>query len=117
MTQLSIGYYLGCPAWASAGGRVSRSVTGTRLVRIIGRAQPELVQPYFDDWAPIVAEWIMAGLTPYVFAHAPDDDVLAAALARRFHLTLMNHLPSVARLPAFHGEAESASKPRQQELF
>jgi uncharacterized protein YecE (DUF72 family) len=96
---------------------IRHTVIGTRpMVRIIGRNQPDLVQPWLDEWAPIVGNWISRGLTPYVFVHAPAD-VHTAELARRFHATLRKHLPSVAPLPPFHGEAQAAASMRQRELF
>ena len=89
------------------------TLTGTQpMLRIIGRNQLDLVQPWLDEWAPIVAKWIADGLKPYVFLHTPDD-LYAPELARRFHTTLLQCAPQVGTLPPFPSEREI----RQRELF
>lgn len=88
------------------------TVTGTRpFVRIIGRNDPALVEKWCDEWAPIVADWIRDGLTPYVFTHAPHD-LFAPDLTRLFHAHLMRELPDLAPLPQW--PAEVAPKREQQ---
>lgn len=54
------------------------------MLRLVGRNQVERVEPWIDEWAEVVAQWIAEGLHPYVFLHAPDDS-FAPQLARMFH--------------------------------
>jgi uncharacterized protein YecE (DUF72 family) len=97
-----------------------QTVTGTRpMLRLIGRDEPELVQPWIDEWAPIVAGWIKRGWTPYVFTHAPHDKY-APDLARQFHQTVRRHFPALPPLPPWPGEEEVATargRPGQRMLF
>ncbi len=93
------------------------TVTGKRpLVRFIGRNNVDEVTPWLRDWAPVVAKWMEEGLTPYFFAHAPDD-TFAPALARSFHTELMRHTPNLGTLPAWPGETELWQTQKQQRLF
>ncbi|NND98592.1 MAG: DUF72 domain-containing protein [Pirellulaceae bacterium] len=73
------------------------------MLRIIGRDRIELVDRFFDQWAPIVSNWIRNGRKPYVFTHAPDD-MFAPDLARRFAAEMQCRLGeatiSVPRPPA-----------------
>ncbi len=73
------------------------------FVRLVGRDRVELVQPWIDEWAPIVSGWIQAGLNPYVFTHAPND-AFAPELAEAFHRAVSRSLPIVPPLPT--GRAE-----------
>ena len=79
---------------------VRQTVTGKHpILRIVGRDRIELVDRFFDQWAPIVARWVSDGLRPYVFTHAPSD-AFAPALARRFLNRLSLEMPdSDLRLP------------------
>ena len=43
------------------------------MLRLVGRNNVELVDQFLDQWAPIIAGWVQQDLTPFVFAHAPDD--------------------------------------------
>jgi uncharacterized protein YecE (DUF72 family) len=72
---------------------VRQTVTaGHPMLRIVGRNQIELAEPYFAMWAAEVAKWARVGLKPYIFTHAPDD-ANAPALARLFLDRLREHLP------------------------
>lgn len=105
-----------------AQGRKPRSplrhtVTGPRpLLRIVGRNDVVATQPWFDEWAPIVARWIQAGLKPFVFTHAPHDK-FAPQHARAFHATLSKHLSDLPPLAPWPGEQAAATRKRQRELF
>jgi uncharacterized protein YecE (DUF72 family) len=93
-----------------------RTLTGARpFVRIVGRNSLAATRPWLDEWAAIVAEWITAGLTPYVFAHTPDD-TFAPPMAAAFHQALRAHLKSLGPIPEWPGILESRL-PRQQSLF
>ena len=72
--------------------------TGKRpFVRFVGRNTPEQADPWLEELAPAIAEWIGQGLHPYVFIHAPDD-TFAPPLAERFHRCLRSRLPSLPEL-------------------
>ena len=53
---------------------VRKFVTGSRpLLRLVGRNDLSLVEPWVKEWTQQIREWVDAGLEPYVFAHTPDD--------------------------------------------
>lgn len=94
-----------------------RTVTGRHpLLRLIGRDNLDLVQPWIDDWAPIVAEWLHAGLSPFVFTHTPKD-FFAADFAQRFHRRLSELVPKLPPLPKMPTELQSQKQPKQRQLF
>lgn len=94
-----------------------RTVTGRHpLLRLIGRDNLDLVQPWIDDWAPIVAEWLHAGRSPFVFTHTPND-FFAAEFARRFHSRLSGLVPTLAPLSKPPAESQSQKQPKQRQLF
>ena len=87
---------------------VRQTVTGQRpLLRFVGRNDVTAAQPWIDEWAPVVAQWIGNGLTPYVFAHTPHDQH-APDLARLFHDTLARHIPDLPPLPVWPGASTTA---------
>lgn len=74
------------------------TVTGKRpMLRFVGRDQVELADPWIAQWASIVASWMHQGLTPYIFAHAPND-AFGPAFARRFHEALRKVRPATPEL-------------------
>jgi uncharacterized protein YecE (DUF72 family) len=86
------------------------TVTGPRpLLRLIGRDRVEEVEPFLQEWAPIVAGWLAEGRSPYVFTHAPDDAV-APFIARRFHEELLRAGASVWSMPRWPGETSSCNE-------
>ncbi len=97
---------------------VRQTVTGQRpLLRFVGCNDVETAQPWIEEWAPVVAQWIRNGLTPYVFTHTPHDQH-APDLARIFHDALSRHLPDLAPLPAWPGAlTKSVTRQHQRELF
>lgn len=93
------------------------SVTGASpFVRLIGRNELDRVQQWVAEWAPVVADWIDCGHTPYVFLHTPDD-FFAPELARRFHTELAQHLPELPALPEWPGEHANEISFKQKRLF
>jgi uncharacterized protein YecE (DUF72 family) len=91
---------------------VRKTVTGHRpLIRLVGRDDVRRVIPWLREWAPVVAGWIISGLKPYVFTHAPNV-LHAPTLARMFHEELGKHTQRVSALPPWPGEVED--KPAKQ---
>lgn len=94
-----------------------RTVTARHpFLRFIGRNQLDDVQPWMDEWTPIIAGWIHQGLQPFVFTHAPDDR-FAPEFARRLYQAIAAHVTDLAPLPRFPGEQEAANAARQRSLF
>jgi len=91
---------------------VHGTVTGRHpMIRLVGRDDVGRVVPWIREWAPVVAGWIISGLRPYVFTHAPNA-FYAPTLARMFHDELMKHTQRVPPLAPWPGEAEG--KPAKQ---
>lgn len=61
------------------------------FVRFVGHPEVHENLPLLSEWAPVVANWIREGRTPFVFFHAPDD-FYAPHLARHFHRLLSNQI-------------------------
>lgn len=75
---------------------IRQTTTGNHpVLRLVGRNRIELVNRFFDQWAPIVAKWIRDGRCPYVFTHAPDDRY-APSLARQFCSRLQQEFPDTS---------------------
>jgi len=81
------------------------------MIRLIGRDDVDIVQPWVESWTDQVILWMENGLTPYVFTHAPDDQ-FAPQIARKFHDTMRRKRPDLPPLPAWENPA-----PSQLELF
>ncbi len=98
-------------------GRKPRSpirdfVTGSRpMLRLVGRNNVALVDPWIDEWIPKVATWIRDGLEPYVFSHTPDD-AFAPLLAMRFHNALAKSIQELKPIDSWPHSVEI-----QQQLF
>lgn len=94
-----------------------RTVTGHHpLLRFIGRDNLDLVKPWIDDWSPIVAEWLHAGLSPFIFTHTPND-FFASEFAQRFHRRISELVPILRPLPKMPAEMQSKKSPKQRQLF
>ncbi|MGE8098743.1 DUF72 domain-containing protein [Pseudomonas fluorescens] len=72
-------------------------------VRFIGHPLLEANDTFLTPWVEKIAEWIEEGRTPYIFLHTADN-LLAAALAQRFHTRLMARLPGLPALPELYRE-------------
>lgn len=84
------------------------TVTGIRpLLRFVGQNDVSQAEPYLDEWAEVVAQWLQAGLRPYCFTHTPDDRH-APQLARMLYARIAARVPALAPLPAFPGESQPA---------
>ncbi|MCB0215499.1 MAG: DUF72 domain-containing protein [Chloroflexi bacterium] len=94
---------------------VRLTVTGRRpVVRFVAHAEPEANRWLLKGWADQLATWILDGLEPQVFVHAPDE-LHAPWLARELH-RLLGHRVDVGELPAWPGELEPP-EPEQLALF
>lgn len=95
---------------------VHRAVTGNHpMIRFVGCNDVRRAVPWIREWIPYVDDWIKAGLTPFVFAHTPDEH-FAPQLARLFHEELMRHNHAIEEMPVWPGEREPPLE-RQLELF
>ena len=75
------------------------TVTGKRpMVRLIGRNNAAEVTGYWEWWAEQIASWIRDGYQPWIFTHAPDDE-LCTGLARILHELIRLQLPESLPLP------------------
>ena len=82
------------------------------FVRFVGHPEVRENLPLLSEWAPVVANWIREGRTPFVFFHAPDD-FYAPHLARHFHRLLSNQI-DVGEMRAWPAERGA---PAQMALF
>jgi uncharacterized protein YecE (DUF72 family) len=81
-------------------------VTGSRpMLRLVGRNDVTLADPWIKDWVPRVAKWIEDGLEPYIFLHAPDD-AFAPELAFRFHNMLAPLISGLSPLDSWPHSVE-----------
>ncbi|MBD8623810.1 DUF72 domain-containing protein [Pseudomonas sp. CFBP 13727] len=76
-------------------------------VRFIGHPQLQANEPFLTPWVEKIAAWIEEGRTPYIFLHTADN-LLAPALARRFHERLMERLPGLPALMELPREPQTA---------
>ncbi|TVT82454.1 DUF72 domain-containing protein [Pseudomonas sp. H3(2019)] len=72
-------------------------------VRFIGHPLLEANDSFLTPWVEKIAQWIEEGRTPYIFLHTADN-LLAAALAQRFHTRLMARLPGLPALSELYRE-------------
>ncbi len=62
------------------------STTDFVFLRYIGHPEMETNEPYLEEWARQLGQWLKQGLTLYVFCHCPFEQYapdLCAALYRR----------------------------------
>ncbi len=93
------------------------------FVRLIGRNRFEEVEHYWDEWSERIADWILSGLKPFIFTHAPDDafaPMLAREMHERIRLALQKSEPSID-LPSLPTLVEPnrnipSSKPTDRQL-
>jgi uncharacterized protein YecE (DUF72 family) len=78
--------------------RRTAALTDRPVVRYIGRDDVGSTRRGWQPWLPIVVDWLLAGSTPTVFIHTPDN-VDALTLARRFHADVRELVPSLEPLP------------------
>ena len=68
------------------------------VVRFIGQTDPAANPAWWSKWVPTVARWLDEGRSPIFFVHTPDN-LVAPALARRFHAEVAALVPTLAPLP------------------
>ncbi|MCY2975116.1 MAG: DUF72 domain-containing protein [Planctomycetota bacterium] len=97
------------------------TVTGKHpFVRVVGRNKPDEVTTYWQEWSKQIAAWIVKGLEPWIFTHAPDDAV-APELARWMHRLIgeevakLDPLKDWPELPTLINKG--MMRPRQMPLF
>ncbi len=61
------------------------------VVRLIGQTDPDGTRAGWRQWVPKAAEWLTAGLQPFVFVHTPDN-IDSLWLNREFHAAVAAHL-------------------------
>lgn len=92
-------------------------VTATEpVVRLIGRTDPEATRAGWRQWVPKVAEWLTAGLRPYVFVHTPDN-IDSLWLNRAFHAEVAAQLGSSGADVSLDPLPEPLEPDRQLDLF
>ncbi len=91
---------------------VRTQTTGTNpILRLIGRNNLSTAQTWIGDWSNKVIEWSELGLSPYIFAHTPDDR-FAPEFANMVSSAIPGNSPGI-RLPS----KKISSSRNQQFLF
>ncbi len=91
--------------------------TGRRpFLRLLGRDDLTRITSMIDEWSAVVANWIDAGLTPYVFVHTPDYGFVPD-FAKLFHEAVRKRCPKVPPLAASPAEVERRERQSQRSLF
>jgi uncharacterized protein YecE (DUF72 family) len=75
-----------------------RTTASHPIIRCVPHEDFAASRALVEPWAAQVAAWIAAGVTPFVFMHAPDD-TFAPENAYAFHAMLRAHRPEVGELP------------------
>lgn len=65
------------------------------FVRYIGHPRMEANEPFFEEWAPQLAQWFQQGRTLYVFCHCPFEEHSPALC-----LELYQRVQALVSLPA-----------------
>ncbi len=92
---------------------VHKSLTGQRpIVRLIGRNRLDRIDSWLKHWVADLVGWLEGGVSPYLFAHTPDDR-FAPEMAKRLHESLRAEWPSLPELPKWPGRSEA----KQLRLF
>jgi uncharacterized protein YecE (DUF72 family) len=84
------------------------------IVRFIAHPQPEVDEPWLQRWARTLDEWLVAGRTPFLMMHCPNN-AHSPALARRAH-ELLRSQSDVGSMPGWPGEG-GLLPDRQLSLF
>lgn len=66
------------------------------IVRFIGQTDPEANPSFWAPWIGVCARWVEQGLSPYFFAHTPDN-VASPHLAQRFLSAVSTRLDGATR--------------------
>ena len=70
--------------------------TGKRpMVRLVGRNNLASITSWIEEWVEQAAQWIEAGVSPYIFTHTPNDR-WAPEMARMFNDALAIRLAQVS---------------------
>lgn len=94
-----------------------KNVTGRHpVVRFVGRNSIEQTRPWIEEWARTISEWVIDGLEPFIFFHAPSDRY-APDLVRLFREVLHSYLPGIEPLDLWPGERERMERPEQLSLM
>lgn len=87
--------------------------TDFAFVRYIGHPRMEVNEPFLDEWAQQLGQWLQQGITLYVFCHCPFEEhspALCAALYER----VQHHIP----LPPLLWQREQhVTEFKQERLF
>lgn len=86
------------------------------FMRFVGHPTVEENLSLLNEWAPIVANWINEGRTPYIFMHAPND-LYAPQLAHHFHNLLSQHINAGTMPPWPAKTPQTPETPTQMNLF
>lgn len=91
------------------------------MIRMVGHPDAAINQPWIEDWARRVADWIRQGRRPYFMVHVPNN-LHSPPLARTFHELLRADLersgdPAPGPLPTFPAEHEESARGEQLSLF
>ncbi len=81
------------------------------FLRIIGRNDVSLLDPWIQQWTPVIVNWVGEGRVPYVFTHTPSDR-FAPEFAQRFYRSLAARIPGMASELKFPYQSDE-----QLELF
>lgn len=98
--------------------RHTRTAT-TPFVRFVATNDLEKNETWTEELAQIVNKWMLEGLKPYIFIHAPDEGQ-APFVARQFNQYLRQLNPLVPALPDFASDftnLDEAPKVEQLDLF
>lgn len=82
------------------------------VVRLVGRNEVPMVEPWLDEWVAVVADWLARGIKPYFFTHAPNN-AFAPAIAALMHAKLGERVASLPPLAPWPGQTVQ----RQKSLF
>ncbi len=86
------------------------------VVRLIGRTDTEATRAGWQQWVPKVADWLTAGLQPYLFVHTPDN-IDSLWLNREFHAEVASYLEGAADRHTVDPLPDPVRPDRQLDLF
>jgi uncharacterized protein YecE (DUF72 family) len=82
------------------------------LIRYIGSPDYTLNEPYLDEWATRIAQWLQDGVSIYAFMHCPDE-ARSPALCR----VLYQRLAKLTSLPPLPWDEVDGGSVEQASMF